>query len=393
MKQFSRNLTVYLVTIFVSFIFTFQFFAGSNIDALKNSYPHWNLDDKTQLEKVEKIDAFIEKNKDKGYLAVFDWDGTLYCEKIPMKELSAPENIYGGQAGFYIWGAFNSDKFDSFKLFPVFNTQSGNFKEDVLQKVKVVESRLFDGMQNEALPPSMPGKPYLVYNADEYSKFSLGTTILLLGMTPFELQMSESKYFEAYSPAKYAFLPMMDILQKMCDSKYNVWIITGSSPYFVANMLSYLQQNVSYTSSRNYNFSNIIASKDNNYDPSQSHIAGNGTKLTKNGTFSAVYEDSFLVNDFINNSGLLYVTDKQGKYLVIANLESKFKTNAAFVAGNTDGDLFDTSYVLEESKLSPDTLAICVAPPETSKIYQYLQKFPAKSVILTTDEAYPQGLK
>lgn len=393
LNQRRQSMRLFTGMFLLAFALSFQSFGASDLESLKTSYPHWDLNDKAQYAKLVKIDDFIEKNKDKGYIAAFDWDGTLYCEKIPMKELNQPENIYGGQGGFYIWGAYNKDKFASFKLFPSFDPESSDFKDEVLREVKAVESRLFDGMQNSALPPTMPTAPYPVYNADGYSKFSFETTIFLLGMTPEQLKEAETKYFESYNPAEYAFFPMLDIVQKMCDSGYNVWIITGSSPYFVTNMLSYIQENVSYVSGRNYDFSKIILTKDNNYDASQSHLAGNGTKLTKEGLFSAVYDSRFLTNDFVKNAGLLYIADKQGKYLVISNLEARFKTNAVFVAGNTDGDLYDTSYVLEESKLGPNTFAICVAPPVTSKVYQYLQKFPSRSVILTMSEAYFQNAK
>ena len=389
MKHFTKKLTMYAGAFALIFALSFQAFSASDIDALKASYPHWNLNDKAQYDKLVKIDNFIEKNKDKGYIAAFDWDGTLYCEKIPMKELSAPDNIYGGQGGFYIWGAFNKDKF-KFQLFPAFNPKDPDFKDDVLQKVKVVESRLPDGMQNTVLPPTMPVAPFPTYNADGFSKFSLETTIFLIGMKPSQLKTAEAEYFKDYSPASYAFYPMFDILQKMCDSGYNVWIITGSSPYFVTNMLSFLEKNANYTQDRKYDFSKIINTPNDNYNPEVSHIAGNGTKLTKQGFFSAVYDDRFLTNDYLKKTGLLFITDKQGKYLVISNLENKYKTSSAFVAGNTDGDLYDTAYVLQGSKLAPDTFAICVAPPETSKVYQYLQKFPEKSVILTMDEAFPQ---
>ncbi|MEI6055149.1 MAG: hypothetical protein WCR55_03740 [Lentisphaerota bacterium] len=391
--QTRKALTILTGMLLLAFAFCIQSFGASDIDALKASYPHWNLSDKAQYDKLVKIDDFIEKNKDKGFVAAFDWDGTLYCEKMVIKELNPLDNIYGGQGGFYIWGAFNKDKFGLFNLFPSFNPEGDDFKDDVLQKVKVVENRLPDGMHNTALPPTMPVAPFPIYNADGFSKFSLETTIFLLGMTPEQIKKAEAKYFEAYSPAQYAFYPMFDVLQKMCDSGYNVWIITGSSPYFVTNMLTYLQENVAYTSDRHYDFSKLIITKDNNYDPAQSHIAGNGAKLTKEGTLSAVYDDRFLTNDYVKNNGLLFITDKQGKYLVITNLETKFKTNAAFVAGNTDGDLYDTAYAMEGSKLAPNTFAICVAPPETSKVYQYLQKFPLNSVILTMEEAYPQGSK
>ncbi|MEI6057087.1 MAG: hypothetical protein WCR55_13650, partial [Lentisphaerota bacterium] len=280
------------------------------------------------------IDDFINKYKGNDYLSVFDWDGTLFCEHIPVKEMDNVE--YAGQPAFYLWGAFNADKFTDFKLFPMFNTKNANFRKDVIQRTQSQESKLFDGMQNTAVPPTMPSTPYPVYNGDSYSKFT-NTAIFTTGMTPAQLKQAQQEFFKEYDPTDFVFYPMLDVLQKMCDSGFNVWIITGSSQYFVGNALDYLQKNAVYKNGRNYNFSRILITPDGNYDASTSHIAGNGLKLLENGTFSAVYDDRFLSNDLINKAGLLYIIDKQGKFVAVNNIEAK-GSKCAFVAGNTDGD-------------------------------------------------------
>ena len=382
------------LTAFALFV-SVALFADVDTGRLQADYPHWNLTNPNTTVKLAMIDDFISTYKGNDYLAGFDWDGTLYCEKITMNELppTAPGgNIYGGQSGFYLWGACNKDKFTTFKIFPTFDTSDDQFKNDVIQKVQTVEGKLNDGMQNTSVPPVMPTAPFPAYNADGISKFSLETTMMLVGMTPDQLATAEKEYFKNYNPAQYAFLPMFDVLQKMCDSDFNVWIITGSSPYFVTNMLDYLDDNVIYKDGKTYDFSRIIISPDGKYDPAQSHLAGNGTKLTKEGTFSTVYDSRNLNNPYLVNNNLLFITDKQGKYVVINNIESNKSTKCAFIASNTDGDLYDTSYCLQGSQLTPNTFAICVAPPTTSQIYSYLQKFPNNSTILTMSEAYPQPI-
>ncbi|MCP4688132.1 MAG: hypothetical protein GY859_08785, partial [Desulfobacterales bacterium] len=44
-------------------------------------YPHWDANDPA----IQTVDAFIQAHKGKGYVAAFDWDGTLYSETIKVK--------------------------------------------------------------------------------------------------------------------------------------------------------------------------------------------------------------------------------------------------------------------------------------------------------------------
>lgn len=248
----------------------------------KSDYPHWNFDNKETYLKLERINNFIENNKGKHVLAVFDWDGTLYNEHIPVKEMD--NNEYAGQPAFYIWGANNPNDF-KFKIFPMYWTKDGDFKANVIQEDKYLE-----GHTN--------------INADGYSKF-IQTSMFTAGMTQKELEIAVNKFLDQYKPEKYAFLPMLDVLQKMENEGFDVWIITGSNQHFVGTMLRYIQKNLDYKPGEKYNFSKILSPT----EKSEMHIAGNGLKLMENNRFSVVYDSRYTQNP----ENKLYIVDKEGK--------------------------------------------------------------------------------
>src|SRR2546428_3058440 len=55
------------------------------IDAeLTRDYPHWPVDE-TSLRQLRTIEEFVRRYRGAGRAAIFDWDGTLYSEKIHIK--------------------------------------------------------------------------------------------------------------------------------------------------------------------------------------------------------------------------------------------------------------------------------------------------------------------
>ena len=321
--------------------------AASDVKPLKEDYPHWNFNNKASYEKLVKINNFIEANKNKRDLAVFDWDGTLYNENIPVKEM---ENMkFAGQPAWYIWMATFQKKF-SFPVFPMFETKDNKFLSNVITFDKYLEGR-------ESV------------KVEGYSKF-VSTALFTAGMTPLNIEEGVNKFMKAYKPEKYAFLPMLDVLQKMIDSGFNVWIITGSNQYFVAAEINFIEQNIDYVHGKKYNFK-LTSSP---FDAEKDHIAGNGLKLMKDNKFSVVYDNRYVSND----DGTLYIVDCEGKEVVVKNLEKKFAKKAIFVAGNSGGDFYDTQYVVNQ----PGTLAIAVeARGDLTKL---VKEYPENIVALDT---------
>lgn len=127
-----------LLVAFGLFLFASVISAATSVPS-KSDYPHWNFNNKSTYLKLEKINNFIEKNKDKNVLAVFDWDGTLYNEHIPVKEMN--NSKYAGQPAFYIWGANNQNQFD-FKFFPCTRQKMENLKKMLSFRINTLKATL-----------------------------------------------------------------------------------------------------------------------------------------------------------------------------------------------------------------------------------------------------------
>ncbi len=354
MKRTTRNILSYLfiavIAVTLSGCGTTQSLQKTTISSpLKSSYPHWNFNNKKTYAKLLKINTFIEKNKNKNKIAIFDWDGTLYNENIPVKELNNAK--YAGQPAWYMWMAMNKAKFN-FSVFPMFITKDGHFLRNVLTFNRYLENRTN-------------------ISSHGFSKFT-STSLFTAGMTPQNVTDGVMSFLKEYKPEKYAFLPMLDVMQKMVNSGYNVWIITGSNQYFVASQIKYIENNINYTKNKKYNFKISTAP----YNPETGHIAGNGLKLMKNGKFSVVYDNRYVENP----KGKLYIVDEKGKTVVAKNIEKWSKSKIVFAAGNSGGDYYDIKYVLQK----PDTLAIAVEP--RGELPELVKEYPGKVVQLNSDE-------
>ena len=324
-------------------------YEGKTIAPIQADYPHWDFNKWDTYKKLVKINTFIEVNKDKGKIAVFDWDGTLYNENISVKEMNGEK--YAGQPAYYIWAANNTKKF-SFPIFPMYITKDGDFLNNVISFDKYLEGRTN-------------------IHPDQYSKF-IQTSMFTSGMSTKNMSVSVAEYLNVYSPKKYAFLPMLDIVQKMVNSGYKVWIITGSNQYFVAVMFDYIEKNINYTEDKKYGF-NICEVP---YNAETGHIAGNGLKLLKNDIFSVVYDDRYVKN----SEDKLYIVDDEGKVIAGKNIEKNENSEIVFVAGNSGGDYYIMKHVSEQS----GTLAIAVEP--RGKLPEVIKQYPDKIVSLDSSE-------
>ncbi|MCP3967139.1 MAG: haloacid dehalogenase-like hydrolase [Lentisphaerae bacterium] len=323
--------------------------SSTAIEPLKTDYPHWNFQDKAAYQKLKRINNFIEENRFKKIIAVFDWDGTLFCENIPVPELN--NELYAGQPAWYLWMAFHASKF-SFPVFPMYDTLDEKFKDNVVSFTKYLEGRT-----------NIP--------SHGFRKF-IATSLLLAGMTPENITQGVQRFLGEIEVERYAFLPMLDVLQKIVDSGIEVWIITGSNPNFVAEEIKYIENNLEYSSGLRYNFK-LCSSP---YNPKTGHIAGNGLKLLKNGTFSNVYDNRYVEN----SDGKLRIVDEVGKLVVVKNLMKKTGAKVRFAAGNSGGDVHMISYVAKQ----PDSLCIAVEPRGDLK--QLLPEHPDNIIEITSDE-------
>ncbi|MCP4177842.1 MAG: hypothetical protein GY756_08755 [bacterium] len=74
-----------IITLFALIVLSSVIFAAGFVP-LKSDYPHWNFNNKATYQKLVRINNFIEKNKNRNVLAVFDWDGTR-TRAISLKKL------------------------------------------------------------------------------------------------------------------------------------------------------------------------------------------------------------------------------------------------------------------------------------------------------------------
>lgn len=328
------------VVLFVIF-WLFTVSHGAMAEPAKALYPHWDFKNKAQVEHLAAIDSFIEKNKNSGVVAVLDWDGTVYAENIKVKE-DKKIGISSGQPLWHIWAAYH-DK----TLLPLLRTG-----ED--EKTQIENIVLKDGY--------LEGKTDV--KADGYNKFSQ-IAVFEAGMTPAELTDGVLRYLDDYPPKNFVFYPVLDVVQRLADSGFKVWLVTGSNPYFVAAVLKKIEGTCFYTKDRKYDF--------------KISIAGNGAKLSKDGKFTMIYDDEFVKK---GSEGKLYIIEKAGKTIAVQNyIEPKEKGKAIFCAGNSGGDAEMVDYVLKDKD------ALCIAVNPRGELEKSLTKYPDNLIQLEAKSA------
>jgi hypothetical protein len=288
-----------------------------------DDYSHWDCSDP----KLKIIDAFIESHANKNYVAAFDWDGTLYDENIALKKGDPNEGEQrSGQSVWHLWGANEN-------IFPLFETQDRQYADNVVMRDDFVE-----------------GKTDI--SPEGYSKFNF-ISMTEAGLTPKEMYEAESRYMQSYKPEDYAYLPMLDVFQQLKNKGYQVWVITGSNPYFVNNIMNYLDETLGY---------NLVAKgcESSSFDLENCNIMGNGAKLSSDGKFSFVYDNRFVKN----SGGQRFVVDGEGKEVAINNyLLPRAKEPMVMYVGNSGGDFEAMEYVLSQEDV--DVLGISVNPRGT----------------------------
>ncbi len=289
-----------------------------------SQYPNWDCADPT----LRRIDSFIQTDQGQCYVVATDWDGTLYSETIHIRAGDIHSGTpRGGQSIWHLWGAQRG-------YFPAFNTADGDWIENTIERDDYLE-----GKTNA--------------EAGEYSKFSQ-IAAFEAGMTPQEMHEGVQAYLEDYPSEEYAYLNMLDVLQQFKNHGFQLWIITGSNPYFVASLVNDLDQTLGY---------DLLAEGCDPGDPDLAlcRIVGNGAKQSPDGRFTMVYDDRFVTLDDANTSFLLerHIVDGAGKAVAIRHyIETQAHNSVVFYAGNSGGDYEAVEYVLDQDGL--DTLVVAV---------------------------------
>lgn len=206
---------------------------------------------------------------------------------------------------------------------------------------------------------------------DEVSKF-LQIATFEAGMTPRALDEYLKKYAKTYDPCSFAIYPMMDVLHRLANNGFSVWIVSGSNPYFIAALVSHVERTCPLDAKRRYDFQ-LTGKKP--FDPGVDHILGNGAEVSADGTFSQSFDDRALrVADPGADAGV-FVMANEGKALALRQwIEGRHGKQVVFVAGNSDGDDAMTRYVLDKGASGTEVMAMGVNArkehfPKTLKLY------------------------
>lgn len=281
------------------------------------SFPHWSCNNASTYKKLRKIHHFIQANKDKGDVALFDWDGTLYDERIPVK---GPYDTGWKLSGEAVWHIFGGEHHD----FPAFKSTQRAQTLSVVRQVNY--------LQGKTSAKIMP-----------YSAFSQEATIEQ-GLTPKQMNQDLQAYFAAYPATRYAYKPMLDLVQQFKNHGYSTWIITGSNPYYIIDLLSHIDQTLSYhllPKNCHPNHPNMLACR----------VVGNGAMRNAAGQFTRVYDNRFVRRPLSKNINLLQrtIVDGPGKRVAIKNyILQHHKRPYVFYAGNSGGDYASVTYLFAQ---------------------------------------------
>ncbi|HEY9072297.1 MAG TPA: HAD family hydrolase [Candidatus Ozemobacteraceae bacterium] len=299
---------------------------------LAASYPHWGTG---RIAELVRIDRFIERHAGRGAVAVFDFDGTIISEEWP----EAGGTLRSGQSAWRIWCARHLNEVPF--VFPRLDLGFGS--EDHRDAILRLDAILEGQTRVEAAG---------------WLKFT-GLTSFEAGMTPEEMRRAVDAFLAHQPPAGKVFFPMLDIMQRMIDRGWHVWIVSGSSPYFITAVLANVARTCEYTPGRRYDFRGILTgpwkpcSADN---PDGARLLGNTSKLDAAGRFSQVYDEAFTRNPAREP----FVLEKEGKRVALEFwIEPAEGKRAVFCAGNSDGDAALMEFVFGRM---PDTLGLFINP-------------------------------
>ncbi|HOY68290.1 MAG TPA: HAD family hydrolase [Candidatus Ozemobacteraceae bacterium] len=299
---------------------------------LAASYPHWGSG---RIAELVLIDRFIERHAGRGAVAVFDFDGTIISEEWP----EAGGTRRSGQSAWRIWCARHLNEVPF--VFPRLDLGFGseNHRDTILRLDAILEGQTR-------------------VEAAGWLKFT-GLTSFEAGMTPDDVRRAVEAFLSEQPPAGKVFFPMLDIMQRMIDRGWHVWIVSGSSPHFITAVLEHVARTCEYTPGRRYDFRGILAGAWNPCTagtPAGARLLGNTSKLDATGRFSLVYDDAFTQNP----ANEPFVLEKEGKRIALESwIEPAERKRAMFCAGNSDGDAVLMEFITGRAS---DTLGLFVNP-------------------------------
>lgn len=323
---------------------------------LRSRYPNWPADE-ASMGRLRSIEEFIRAHGGGGRAAVFDWDGTLYGERIrirsPPPGMRHPDRPRAAQPAWHLWAAGQLAQRDHPGLLPAFRSA-----ESQAERARNVARR------DDFLEAAFENEP------DDVSKF-LQTATFEAGMRPAELDAWLERFLDDYDPCSLALLPMLDVLQRLTDAGFETWVVTGSNPYVVAATVRRIERRCPRDGRTRYHFQLTGA----RYDPVKDRIVGNGARLDANGAFSLAYDDRALRPGSDEAEDRLHVIANEGKAVAVRRwIERRRGREVVFVAGNSDGDDAMVRHVLDKAARGVPALAVGVNArgrllPETLRSY------------------------
>ncbi len=327
---------LFLSAILTSTLFSVSYAGASSFCQL---YPHWQADCSSPV--LANIEKFITayKNNASETTAAFDWDGTLYNEQIAI--INRPTEKRSGQSAFHQWGADQIRQHHVNNFYPEFKTGSSfdQWAQNVQDHDDYLEGKAFEypdvvnnqGQDPEAAPLAMAG----------YAKFSQITSFAT-GMKIEDYFSAVDQYLADYPVQANAFNKTLDIMQRLQDAHFNIWVITGSNPYFVATLIHRLDTQMGYhlmPSCSNYvgNILNHSVKFDSTEFFNQCHIAGNADLVSADNKITAVYDNRNTPKRKPGAPLNLAIVDHYGKCLAAQNIIKKTGPIVLY-AGNSNGD-------------------------------------------------------
>lgn len=315
----------------------------------------------------QKIRQFLQSQNPTNSLVAFDWDGTLYNEKIPTTTPLHHPVILGGQAGWIMWSAnrifhCSQPACSSRSWFPSFEQYDSDGKIDYKKwAMSLAERDLFlEGRYSEiqkTLPQNITSQPITFSVYDKYMQ----AAGMASGMSLYTLSQSVQAYLKG---SHQQFTSILNVVRAAERRHFKVWIITGSNPYYVANVIYHIDEKLPAKKrvlrSCFKLMQKVLHNKATQLRPAafftQCPIAGNASTWSGgSGPFSNQYDDRNVTNgtQFKHDCAKLspnnickMAVDGLGKEYALQHIEHSEGKSIVLYAGNSDGDVYIMQHVL-----------------------------------------------
>lgn len=334
-------------------------------------YPHWS--DCKSNQALKQIEVFIQRYKglEKRYAVAFDWDGTLYDERIPV--VSGKQTQYrSGQSVWHQWAAqqlLRADKRNDF-LFPSFRQIDRAGKVDYVawsHAIREYDDFLEGSFKTEA-NDNENQLDFVKVPADAYDKFMQIVTFEA-GMTPLEMMHGVHRYLANYPSKRYAIYKTLDVMARLQQAGFQVLVITGSNPYFIAQVLTDKQNGIAslgykplFPSCQRFmwHMNQNKRSTANDFFAA-CPILGNAAVWRGGATrFARQYDDRNFVEV---NQPIRLIVDGYGKFIAAKHWVTNSHRPIVLYAGNSDGDMSLMRRVLNNIfKVPHGTFGVFVQP-------------------------------